>query len=286
MVAFDHFPADRARLDDVGINRSLGEIFGVTEFGGFGLENPDEFFSDYFTLFLGVGNAHKLEKKLGFGIDAYKCQITVLKGGFDLIALIFTHETGVDKYTDEPVADGLGKQRRKHRGVDSARKTEQHLAISDLLADLLDAFVYKGLYRPIAGKFAGVFKKRVKAVFALAARQRFHRNSRALSDLENRNSQFVDPRKLFAVNERNVAEGAGDDNALGLGRLKLFRRDVRGEHLAEHIAFSDSPCHRLSLRASHGQHNHFFVFHIFSSVLALSSSLFTSFLSGVTKAVL
>ena len=56
----------------------------------------------------------------------------------------------VDEDAGELLADGLVDQHRRDRGIDAARQAADHLAASDLGADLLDRLLLEGAHGPVA----------------------------------------------------------------------------------------------------------------------------------------
>ena len=80
----------------------------------------------------------RLVQEALFRVDADEVDVPVLERGFDLVALVLAQQTVVDEDAGELIADGLGQQRRRNGGVHAAGKRQQHLAVADLGADVLN----------------------------------------------------------------------------------------------------------------------------------------------------
>ena len=83
------------------------------------------------------------------------------------LRLIFAQQAVVDENTVELLADRLVNQRRRHRGVDAAGKTEDHIGGTDFSADLPNLLFDKGFHRPVADAFADVLAEVADDGFAL-----------------------------------------------------------------------------------------------------------------------
>ena len=126
-----------------------------------GLELADEELADDLALGFGIGHpGERLEEPvLRLHVDQLDAELT-RERLFDLLALVLAHETGVDEDAGELGPDGLGDERRRHRGVDAARERAEHTLPADLLADGGDlVFDDRGVGPRRAGSRATRWKK-------------------------------------------------------------------------------------------------------------------------------
>src|SRR5436190_12115175 len=136
-MALDHrrwIAADRHRLDDVRVERSLGQEFGFADaFGGF-LKNFNESFADYFALLFRVGDAFEpAQEKFG--------GILITQFNFEMTAENLPHHarlapaehTVVYENASELAANRFVEQRRRHAGVDSAAQAQDDALAPNLL---------------------------------------------------------------------------------------------------------------------------------------------------------
>ena len=65
----------------------------------------------------------------------------------------------IDKDARELTADGLGQQRRRNGGVHAAGKRQQHLAVADLGADVLNGLAHEVAHRPVTGRAADLIQE-------------------------------------------------------------------------------------------------------------------------------
>src|SRR5579859_1722748 len=124
-------------LDDVGIDRALGEPFGIPDLAGFALEDVHKMLADDLALLLGIGDTFQGMQKLAGGVDVDHLHAHVLgKRIHHLRRFIETQEAVVNKDAGELVADRTVDERSRDGGVHAAGKTEDHLLASHLLLDL------------------------------------------------------------------------------------------------------------------------------------------------------
>ena len=98
----------------------------------------------------GLDNAGELCEEAVFGVYADEVDIPLGECRFDLIALVFAHQTVVDKYARELIANCLCHERRSNRGVHAAREREQRLAGADLFTDRSDGILPVVCHGPVA----------------------------------------------------------------------------------------------------------------------------------------
>ena len=138
-------------LDDVRIDRALGEPLHAGQLAGLLVEDLDEHSADDFPFFLRIGLAGQRGEKPPLGVDADDLHAHVLgEGCHDLIALPETKQSMVDEHTDELRTDRAVQERREHRGVDAPRQTEQHPVHTDLRANFIDGIFNDVARLPVA----------------------------------------------------------------------------------------------------------------------------------------
>src|SRR4030095_13144539 len=110
-----------AALDDVGVERALGEEGGAVDGFGLAAEGLDEFLANDLALLLRVGDAAQLaEEQLAGVVGAEVDAEVVAESALDQLALVLAQQPVVDEDADELLADRLVEQRRDDRRVDSA----------------------------------------------------------------------------------------------------------------------------------------------------------------------
>jgi len=102
-----------AGLDNIRIERTLGEEFGVFDFGSLGFESLDEFGADDFAFFLRVGDAGQLGQELSGPVhDAQVDMEMAAEHRLDTLPFIFTQQAVIHKYTNQLIANGFVQQGR------------------------------------------------------------------------------------------------------------------------------------------------------------------------------
>ena len=230
----DRAALDRAGLDDVRINRALGEEFYVFKLLSFVGEAVDEFAADELTLRLRIGNACQL------GQEALACvhddQIHRELLGEDLadgLGFILAHEAVIHVDAGQPLADGAGNQRRRDGGIHAAGEAEHHAAVrADLLANGGDGVVDEGAHRPVARAAADVVQEVGDDLLALFAvgdfRMELHRVD-ALFRVRHRAE-----RAILAVGDGGIAlRRMGDVEGVAHPRdgLRLHAGKQRAAHV-------------------------------------------------------
>ena len=112
MVALDNCGIARPRLNDVRIDRSLRQIFDMTDLLSLGFKDPDELLADNLSLFFGNGNSIKLRHKSVLGVDSDEINFPVGECFLDLVALVLSHKAVVNENTGKLASNSLGKKRR------------------------------------------------------------------------------------------------------------------------------------------------------------------------------
>ena len=92
VVALDDGSIARAGLDDVGVDRALGEIVDAPDLFCLVLKDADELLADDLALALRLRDPGELAEEAGLGIDADEVQIPLPERGLDLVALVLAHQ--------------------------------------------------------------------------------------------------------------------------------------------------------------------------------------------------
>ena len=99
------------------------------------LEHADELGADDLALGLRFVDASQQVQKAVRGVHVDEVRVhLVLEDIHHLLGLALAHEAVVHVHADEVLADGLDEQRRHDRAIDATGKSQQHLAVADLLA--------------------------------------------------------------------------------------------------------------------------------------------------------
>ena len=124
----------RRRLDDVGVERPLGEEIDRSQSSRLLLEDADERRADAAAFLLGVDHAGERVEELVGGVDVD--EVDVALGAHhvdDPIALASTEQAVVDEDAGQLIADRAMHQRRSDRRVHAAAERADHLPIADLV---------------------------------------------------------------------------------------------------------------------------------------------------------
>jgi hypothetical protein len=158
VVAFDHgggVAGDGDGFDDVGIEGSLGEEFGVADFFHGVFEDFDEGASDDFAFAFGFGDAFEALEEEASGVFVVELDFEVLAEDFaDDAGFAVAEDAVVDEDAGELVADGLMDEGGGDAGVDSAAEAEDDAFGADLLADFVDGVVDVVVHGPVAAAAA------------------------------------------------------------------------------------------------------------------------------------
>src|SRR5213082_1703209 len=126
-------------LDDVGIDRALGEELDAFETLRLLVEDLDEGPADHLALGLGVGDAGEGAEKARLRVDADDLRAEVLReDAHHRLGFAEAQQAVVDEYADQLLADRAVQERGDYGGVDAAREPEQHRAVTDLRAEACD----------------------------------------------------------------------------------------------------------------------------------------------------
>ena len=113
----------RGRLDDVRVERPLGQEVDPAELGRLLLEDADELVADDPALLLGVLDAGEPGEEPLAGIDHDQVHPEVpLEGDAQQLRFLLAHQSVIDVDAGEPIADGPVDERGGHRRVDAARQ--------------------------------------------------------------------------------------------------------------------------------------------------------------------
>ena len=148
-----------AGLNYVRIDGALGKEFRVAVLGSFLVKDIHKELSDYFTLFLRLGDARKGGEEAFLGVDPDKGQLPAAESGLNFVALVFAHETGVHKNADSLSGNGLGKEGGANGGIHSSGEAENDFFVSHLLAYGFDLRLNEIVHVVVAGGVAVVIEE-------------------------------------------------------------------------------------------------------------------------------
>ena len=115
--------SDVADLDDVRVERALGQEVDPAELGRLLLEDPDELVADDLALLLRVLDAGQAGEEPFARIDHHEVHPEVaLEGHAQQLRLLLAHQAVVDVDAGQPVADRAMDERGRDRRVDAARE--------------------------------------------------------------------------------------------------------------------------------------------------------------------
>ena len=125
-----------ARLDHVGVERSLHEPADVAEPPRLLLEDADELAADDLALLLRLlDSVEQLEEPV-LSLHVDERDVEVLAERLDhLLGLVLAQQSVVDEDARELLADRLVHEQRRHGRVDAARQRAQDALMPDLCAD-------------------------------------------------------------------------------------------------------------------------------------------------------
>jgi hypothetical protein len=117
-------------FDHVGVDRSLRQPAGVAELAGLGLENLDKLAADDLAFLLGIDNSLQVAHELRRRVDVHHLDAEIAgKGVHHLFGFVEAQQAVIDEDAGQLFADRALNQRRSDRGIDAARKTENHLFV-------------------------------------------------------------------------------------------------------------------------------------------------------------
>ena len=157
-----------ARLDHVGIDRSLRQPLGLLQLRRLAREDVDELAADDLALGLRIADAGELAEKALAGVDGDHLHVAVLgEHVHDEPALVEAQQPVVDEDAGQAVADRLVDQRRGDARVDAAGKAEDDLVVADLGADPRDRLVDVVAHHPVGPGGADLEDEAVQELPAL-----------------------------------------------------------------------------------------------------------------------
>ena len=130
-----------------------GEKISAANFLRLLFEHVNKQFADGLTLDLGILDAiERLEEGLGCVNVHTRDVIALAEHRHDLLRLGEPHQSMIDQYAGELIADSLVDQDRSDCRVNATRETANHATFADLLANLFDRLVPESAHRPVAGE--------------------------------------------------------------------------------------------------------------------------------------
>ena len=209
MVRLDLGRRAGARLDDIGVERSLNQECRLADLARLLFEDADELLTDYLAFVLGLRNPREFREKALLSVDVHQRHVEVAaEGAFDLLAFVFPHEAMVHEDACELVAHRFVGEQRGYRGIDAPGQAAHHALASHLLADAFDGVFDDGDRRPRRGDIADLVEKVLEDVLAV----------RRVLDLGMELHAVQPAGRVFHGGHRHV--GAGGRNGEPFGDLR------------------------------------------------------------------
>ena len=132
-------------LQDVGVDRALGQESDALKLPRLLFEDADELGSDDLPLGLGVADTGKPVQEAVDSIHIHQVGVHLMSEDLHhLLRLTLPQQAVVDMHAHQVPAYGTDQQRGDHGGVDSSRKRQKHLAVAHLLPYPGDLLVDEG----------------------------------------------------------------------------------------------------------------------------------------------
>ena len=125
-MAFDGAGISSTAFDHIGINGTLHQNIDISQLPGFFLKDTNELFPDDPALAFRLRHTVQLLQKALFGIypDQIHTELTT-ENTLHPVALVFSQQTVIDKYTGQVLSDGLVQQHSSNRTVHAAAEGAQ-----------------------------------------------------------------------------------------------------------------------------------------------------------------
>ena len=172
------------------------------------LEDADELLTDDDPLALWILHTLKAREESLRRVDVHQTQARTERRD-DLFRLARTQKAVVDEDAREAIADRLGHERRRHRGVDATRQRADRVTVADDATQLRDRFLDERGRRPVALAAAHAVQEIPQH---LGAARRVH-------DL----GMELDREAIAAVAHRREREALGGRDAVESGWHALHR---------------------------------------------------------------
>ena len=144
-------PRGDDRLDDVGIERTLGQELDPAERLRLLLEDLDEGGADDLALDFGLLDAGEPRQEERTGVPHDERNVVMAaEDGLDLLPLARAQEAVIDEDAVEPAADRLVDEHGGDGGIDPAREPADDAAPADLGPDARKGLLAEGGHGPIA----------------------------------------------------------------------------------------------------------------------------------------
>ena len=142
-------PLERDALDDVGVERPLGQELHVAQLPRLALEHADEHLADSLPLGLGVGDAAQRVQKIPARVRVHEVEPPA-EGLHHLCGLVLAEQAVVHEDAGEPLAYRFLDEHRRDGGIHAAREAAHHAPVPHLAPDALDRLLDEGAHRPVA----------------------------------------------------------------------------------------------------------------------------------------
>src|SRR5579875_1295853 len=123
-----------ATLDDIGIQRALGQEMSAFNVASLVLEHVDENVADAAAFFLWIADALQRLEKTRSGIDDVQVRLKMAsEGALDRLDFPLSQQAIIDENARYLPADGAEQQGCRHRGIDAAGQTADDTLVANAL---------------------------------------------------------------------------------------------------------------------------------------------------------
>ena len=249
--------ADRAALDDVGIDGALREEAPFISCALL-LEHSHELLADDLALLFGLRDAREPSEETLFRVHAHKAERPAAERCSYLLPLVLAHHAVIHEYAGETVGHRALDERRRHGGIHPSREPKHHLVSAHGLADPLNLALDVGVHGVIALGAAHLVEEVADDAFAAAGALHFgvelhavqpsfvarDRRRGTIRRHRRHAEAFRHPRYVVGVAHQR-AHGAPDSvEEHAFPRRGHFRRTVFGHFAGVHLA-SQRRAHHL-----------------------------------------
>ena len=143
-------PLGRRGLDDVGVQRALGQEIHMRNLFGFLIENLNEGMADDLTLLLRIIHTLQAGKETFGSVHDSKIEIQVVTEKMaDLLDFVLTQQAVVHEDAVQVLAYGPVQEHSHDSGIDAAGKSADDLTVANLGGHFLHHAIDKGRHGPV-----------------------------------------------------------------------------------------------------------------------------------------
>ena len=131
-------------FDNVGVERTLCQVFGILHLLGFFVKDFHEFLANDLPLLFWIRNTLQLAQEAisGINLDDLDAQVAA-QGVHYLISLVLAQQAVINKDAGQLVANCLVDQNSRNAGVNPAGKAQDNLFVADFFTDAFNLHVDK-----------------------------------------------------------------------------------------------------------------------------------------------